>query len=70
MPAGGLWVNSGGKSTPVGQQFWLKPLPAHLSREDVNCDLAAAEQKCSGGDQSMKFLGDAPTERLELTGIG
>ncbi|MEB5964233.1 IS66 family transposase [Comamonas testosteroni] len=43
-----------------------KPLPAHLPREDVNCDLAAAEQKCSGCDQPMKFVGDESTERLEL----
>lgn len=43
-----------------------KPLPAHLPREDVNCDLAAAEQKCSGCDQPMKFVGEESTERLEL----
>lgn len=43
-----------------------KPLPAHLPREDVNCDLAEAEQKCSSCDQPMKFVGDEPTERLEL----
>lgn len=43
-----------------------KPLPAHLPREDVTCDLAEAEQKCSGCDQPMKLIGDESTERLEL----
>lgn len=41
-----------------------KPLPAHLPREDVNCDIAETEQKCSGCDQPMKLVGDEPIERL------
>lgn len=43
-----------------------KPLPAHLPREEVNCDLTEAEQKCSGCDQPMKFVGEESTERLDI----
>ena len=43
-----------------------KPLPVHLPREDVPCDLTVAEQKCEHCDQQMQFVGEESTERLEL----
>ena len=42
-----------------------KPLPAHLPRENVTCDLPEENQKCERCAQDMQFVGEEATERLE-----
>lgn len=43
-----------------------KPLPEHLPRVNVECDLSAAAKKCEHCDREMQFVGEESTERLEL----
>ncbi|MDO8775726.1 MAG: IS66 family transposase [Burkholderiaceae bacterium] len=42
-----------------------KPLPAHLPREDVVCDLPPDQKKCERCNQDMQFIGEEETQRLE-----
>jgi len=43
-----------------------KPLPEHLPRENVPCDLPAAQQKCEHCNSDMQLVGEESTERLEI----
>lgn len=55
-----------GKKPRAVKNAGRKPIPAHLPREDVVCDLAVEQKKCDQCEAEMQFVGDEFSERVDI----